>query len=288
MSGNENWITTCTDEVIHNTNYYSDSTCASTTFDDDIYFADYQYIELTNDNTNGPSDDFKSSKLYYRDLCTGGTYINLDPHTHTPTIAPTAFDDGSDDDDGAATCFAGSEMVTLESGLSMPIANIVVGDRVLAANSKGVLSFSDVIAVPHAKNSDRVMFNEISLVNGASVRMTGEHLLPVAASCGADAVFSITAAKKVVINSCVMTVNGQSVVVGNDKVAGAGIYTIVTNEEYVVVNGIVASPFATSHVVGNTFYNVYRAMYNYVPGLFKSSLFHTFYSTFAHLVMKTW
>ena len=80
----------------------------------------------------------------------------------------------------------------------------------------------------------------------------------------------------------------QSVVVGNDKVSGAGIYTIVTNEEYVVVNGIVASPFAASHVVGNTFYNVYRAMYNYVPGLFKSSLFHTFYPTFAHLVMKTW
>ena len=37
MSGNENWITTCTDEVIHNSNYYSDSTCATTSFDDDDY-----------------------------------------------------------------------------------------------------------------------------------------------------------------------------------------------------------------------------------------------------------
>ena len=78
--------------------------------------------------------------------------------------------------------------------------------------------------------------------------------------------FTITAAKDVAANSCVMTVNGQSAVVSNNKVADTGIYTIVTNEEYVVVNEVVASPFAVSHAVGNTFYNVYRAMYKYVPG----------------------
>ncbi len=58
--------------------------------------------------------------------------------------------------------------------------------------------------------------------------------------------------------------------------------------KYVVVNGVVASPFAVSHAVGNTFYNVYRAMYKYVPGLLKSSFFQTFHATFANLAMKTW
>ena len=152
------------------------------------------------------------------------------------------------------------------------------------------MSFSDVIAVPHAKNNDRVMFHEIALGNGVDIRMTGEHLLPVAASCGSDEVFTVTAAKDIATDSCVMTVDGQSqtTVVSNNKVAGSGIYTIVTNEEYVVVNGVVASPFATSHAVGNAYYNVYRAMYNYVPGLLKSRLFQTFHATFAHLAMKTW
>jgi len=229
----------------------------------------------TDDDVGGDDvEDFTSDEMYETSYCTAGT----GDYTFTPLS----------DDDGEATCFAGSEMVTLESGASKLIADVVVGDRVLAANAQGAFLFSDVIAVPHAKNNDRVTFNEISLANGADIRMTGEHLLPVAASCGVDAVFAVTAAKDVAANSCVMTVNGQSAVVSNNKVAGAGIYTIVTNEEYVVVNGVVASPFATSHAMGNTFYNVYRAMYNYVPGLFKSSLFQTFHATFAHLAMKTW
>ncbi len=252
---------------------YQDTTC-ETAYDDDAaaaftqnvpLFTKGDCIESTNDDdADDGSDDIGSESLYTSSYCT------------TPASSETA------------TCFAGSEMVTLESGVSKPIADVVVGDRVLAANAQGAFSFSDVIAVPHAKNNDRVMFNEISLANGADIRMTGEHLLPVAASCGADAVFTVTAAKDVAVESCVMTVDGQSSVVSNNKVAGTGIYTIVTNEEYVVVNGVVASPFAASHAMGNTFYNVYRAMYNYVPGLFKSSVFQTFHSTFATVAMKTW
>ena len=246
-------------------NAYTDSSCST------LFLSDFP-IFTKGDCTEDTVDDEESSS--YDDITEDAAY----------TSSYCTLESSSE----SATCFAGSEMVTLESGASKLIADVVVGDRVLAANAQGAFVFSDVIAVPHAKNNDRVMFNEISLANGADIRMTGEHLLPVAASCGVDAVFAVTAAKDVAANSCVMTVNGQSAVVSNNKVAGAGIYTIVTNEEYVVVNGVVASPFATCHAMGNTFYNVYRAMYNYVPGLFKSSLFQTFHATFAHLAMKTW
>ena len=271
-------------------------------------------------NGFGDCVDFEESGFYATYKCSGGDLTGTVYSDDTCTTDLTSFtiatkgscDEAGDDDatsgsddrsedaaytssycttatsEETAVCFAGSEMVTLQSGVSKPIADVVVGDRVLAANAQGALRFSDVIAVPHAKNNDRVVFNEISLANGADIRMTGEHLLPVAASCGVDAVFTVTAAKDVAVESCVMTVDGQSSVVSNNKVAGSGIYTIVTNEEYVVVNGIVASPFAASHVMGNTFYNVYRAMYNYVPGLFKSSVFQTFHSTFATVASKTW
>jgi len=226
------------------------------------------------DAKSDDDDTYASDELYQTTYCTAGS----DDYTFEPLS----------DDDAATTCFAGSEIVTLESGASKPIADIIVGDRVLAFNSQGVFVFSDVVAVPHSKNNDHVMFNEITLANGADIRMTGEHLLPVAAACGADAVFSITAAKDVATDSCVMTVGGQTAVLSNTKVLATGIYTIVTNEEYVVVNGVVASPFAASHFIGNTFYNVYRAMYRYVPGLFKSSAFQAFHSTFATLATKTW
>jgi len=246
---------------------YEDKSC-SKAYDDDstsgtVLKKGVCETSTQDDDASYGSDDYTSLTMYYEAYC-------------TTSASETA------------TCFAGSEMVSLESGVSKPIADVVVGDRVLAANGQGALVYSDVIAVPHAKNNDRVMFNEISLANGADIRMTGEHLLPVAASCGVNAVFALTSAKDVVSDLCVMTVDGQSAVVSNNKVAGSGIYTIVTGEEYVVVNGVVASPFATSHAMGNTFYNVYRAMYNYVPGLFKSRVFQSFHSTFATLAMKTW
>lgn len=242
---------------------YSDDKCETDVDTFDVAIRG-DCVEYSDDDATSGSDDRSEDAAYTSSYCTTAS------------------------SEETAVCFAGSEMVTLQSGVSKPIADVVVGDRVLAANAQGALRFSDVIAVPHAKNNDRVVFNEISLANGADIRMTGEHLLPVAASCGVDAVFTVTAAKDVAVESCVMTIDGQSSVVSNNKVAGSGIYTIVTNEEYVVVNGIVASPFAASHVMGNTFYNVYRAMYNYVPGLLKSSVFQTFHSTFATIASKTW
>ncbi len=281
-----NTIVSCTDEALLKTTYTGACEDANILGTDDYESAIVkEYID--DDATTGTAN-YENFWFYSQNLCSGGTYTPAADDTDDTAETDDTDNDNTDDESNDATCFAGSEMVTLESGLSKPIADVVVGDRVLASNAQGVFTYSDVIAVPHAKNNYRVMFNEISLTNGADIRMTGEHLLPVAASCGVDAVFTITAAKNVAIDSCVMTTNGQSNVVSNNKIPGTGIYTIVTNEEYVVVNGVIASPFAVSHTVGNTFYNVYRVMYNYVPGAFKSSIFQSFHSTFATLAMKTW
>ncbi len=285
------FIYTCVNEVVFTSNQWvTSTTCAGDPDYDYPYYFEVE-AEFDDDPNKTGDDDWSGVDMYTQLRCSGGTYTadftdsSTSVPTYAPTYAPTVTEDNKDD---SSSCFAGGEMITLESGVSKPIAEIVVGDRILAANAQGALRFSDVIAVPHAKSNYRVMFNEISLANGADIRMTSDHLLPVAALCGTVAVFTATAAKDVTINACVMTVDGQSAVVSNDKVAGNGIYTIVTNEEYVVVNGVIASPFAASHAMGNTFYNVYRAMYNYVPGLFKSSLFQSFHSTFAHVAMKTW
>jgi hypothetical protein len=52
-----------------------------------------------------------------------------------------------------------------------------------------------------------------------------------------------------------------------ETVRGQGLYTIVTKDEYLVVNGIIASPFAYNHMVANLFYNIHRFVYAFVPTL---------------------
>ena len=43
-----------------------------------------------------------------------------------------------------SSCFAGSETVDLDSGEVRAISDVRVGDRILAANSEGKTSFSEV------------------------------------------------------------------------------------------------------------------------------------------------
>ena len=62
----------------------------------------------------------------------------------------------------------------------------------------------------------------------------------------------------------------MSAVVSNNAVSNAdGVYTIVTDkaDDLVVVNGIVASPFAVNHAVANAVYNVHRVLYGVAPKL---------------------
>ena len=71
-----------------------------------------------------------------------------------------------------------------------------------------------------------------------------------------------------------MTVSGKDKVSTIETVQGKGLYTIVTKEEYVVVNGIIASPFAANHMLANLYYNVHRFMYASAPSFLNNPLLH--------------
>ena len=70
-----------------------------------------------------------------------------------------------------------------------------------------------------------------------------------------------------------MSTSGKVVVASSKQTTGKGIYTIVTNEEFVVVNGFVASPFALNHFAGNLFYELHRALFAYLPSAMRTSTF---------------
>jgi Hint module len=168
-------------------------------------------------------------------------------------------------------CFAGSETVTLESGETKPIYEVRAGDRVLAADASRQTIFSEVVFVPHGLNADKALFTHITTTQGSDIKMTHSHILP-AGACNSTSPLPDVYASSVTVGDCIMTVSGMEEVSAVEAVQGQGLYTIVTKDEYVVVNGIIASPFAFNHVVTNFYYNIHRFVYACVPGLLTSPL----------------
>jgi len=185
--------------------------------------------------------------------------------TYGPYFTCTGGAGGSCSTSSSSSCFAGSESVQLESGATVPIADVRVGDKVLAYSSaEQTTVFSDVVAVPHVHNDVQADFQHIVLASGADIKMTAEHLLP-SGSCSLSSL-PLARAADVQVGDCVQTTEGQSTVVSNSVVTGNGVYTIVTEKaDFVVVNGVVASPFAVNHAVANFVYGFHRMVYGIAP-----------------------
>ena len=169
-----------------------------------------------------------------------------------------------------SSCFAGSETVQMETGDIKLISEVIVGDRVLAADSTGALLYSTVVYLPHQKNDVVTNFVQITTESGRTVKMTPSHLLWVE-QCGLSAASgSLMAAGSVQKGVCVRTVSGQERVQTVQEVKARGVYTLVTQEAYVVVSGVVASPFEKNHFVANMYYNLHRMLYSLAPSLMAS------------------
>lgn len=79
----------------------------------------------------------------------------------------------------------------------------------------------------------------------------------------------------VILGDCIQTISGQEKVTSVETAKGEGVYTVVTNEEFIVVNGIIASSFGANHMMANLFYNIHRFIYAISPSFLTSSLLHS-------------
>jgi len=154
--------------------------------------------------------------------------------------------------------------VTLESGATKPLSEVRVGDKILSADSKGELSFSDVIALPHGANEDAAVFFDITTIGGKHIKATKMHLLK---TCSGNLAYAGSLKQ----GDCLRTVDGHEAVQSVESVHGKGLYTVVTQSEFPVISGIVASPFAVTHSVGNAYYSIHRALYKFAPALMMTS-----------------
>jgi hypothetical protein len=202
--------------------------------------------------------------------------LNASP-TYAPTPEPTVFvpiaaipvSGSVSSPSSSSSCFAGSEVVTMESGDLKPISMVQIGDRILAANADGKTSFSDVVYIPHGTNMKRTSFAMLTTASGRDIKMTKNHILP-AGDCGDE--LPLVHASRVTVGQCVMTVEGEERVISVKTIIDQGIYTVVTNEEFIVVNGIVATPFGgINPTVANIYYNLHRLAFTVIsPQLLKS------------------
>jgi len=200
----------------------------------------------------------------FRDLIDGTSDIRYNGYEECPTIddhLPGKQQDycksEDEDDDG---CFSAEDEVTLESGLSTRFSDLKVGDRILSADKTGDLSFSDVVFLPHGLNHKKATFIELTTATGKQLRATKSHLM---VTCDGTTV----AAGDLSPGFCLRTVDGEDILKATKKVQANGIYTAITHNEFIVVGGVIASPFAMNHELVNSYYNIHRFAYNYFPDL---------------------
>lgn len=151
------------------------------------------------------------------------------------------------------------------------ISEVSVGDRILAYSpSTKSFTYSDVVYIPHEKNQKPSVFTQLATKDGRDIMLTPAHMI-VAGDCGSE--LSLKAASSVSSGECLLDHNGKHVQVESTKsVQLNGIYTVVTQEEYIVVSGFVSSPFAVNHYFANKYYNIHRLVYSYMPSMLKSSV----------------
>jgi hypothetical protein len=119
----------------------------------------------------------------------------------------------------------------------------------MGADRAGKISASPVIFLPHEPNDLQRKFDEIVTTTGKTVRMTRNHLLP---TCDG----SLVTARSIKPGDCVMTLQGEeNVAKSTANVNAGGVYTAVTKNEFLVVDGVIASPFALAHGIAHSLFD---------------------------------
>jgi hypothetical protein len=183
------------------------------------------------------------------------------------------------------SCFSGSQTVEMEGGEMVQISDVQIGNRILSMNSGGEMVYSDVVYLPHLKNNRQAVFISLSLSSSLPpIVATPDHLI-LAGPCDETKrmEFGLKKMSDIVPNMCIQTASGSDKVISVDTVVETGLYTVVTNEEFIVVNGVVASPFADYHQLPHMYYNLHRSLYVLSPSMLKSD-----YMRQLNDLMSTW
>jgi len=237
---------------------YSDTTCETSSVAyweaaDQCYadsMATSSYFECSDGNVNWytctAADCASCTAVQYSTSCTEAGTLSYKGNS--------ASCSSSDDD----VCFSGDDSVTLENGSTKLFSELAIGDKIQTADAAGALSFSNVVALPHTVNNKLASFVNVVTASGKSLKATKMHLLQ---QCDGSLAYAGSLSE----GDCLRTIDGDEAVTALSMTKAEGIYTAVTTNEFLVVNGIVASPFAVTHGLVNSFYNLHRTVAKFMP-----------------------
>jgi len=150
-------------------------------------------------------------------------------------------DDDEDDDEDWFGCFPGASRVLRENGAWTPLAAVRRGDRVLTRARDGSLAFAAVELRAHADAAAEPVFVRIALAAGANLTLTRGHYVPTANR-------GIVEAAAVEVGDFLYArADGglaASAVVGIDRERGRGLFSPLTRNGFVIVDGVLASEYS--------------------------------------------
>ena len=148
------------------------------------------------------------------------------------------------------------------------------------------MSYSKVIALAHPKNKVLSEFVRITATSDLEIQMTSNHLL-LTCENGGDLTkgIKLVIASELGIGSCVVTKNGVYTVKSIEITAQRGVYSVITENDYIVVNGFIVSPFSDNHAIGSMYYDIHRFLGSYFPGILESETFKYFHYSLGNLLL---
>ena len=229
--------------------------------------------------------DSPSSSTKYRYIVSA-----LFPET-TPvgSITATFYGSGSfsdaEEEEDSYVCFSSRSTVKHANGTVSLLRDCQLGDEILSTNYDGSLEYSAIVHMPHKLNNHHShfvrMFTEASGGDESFVEVTREHLIPtcsisvhekvdtMCSHCKSSyylAPPALIAAKDITSTVCIPVVKSDTLIwtkVSNVEFFSnrEGIYSVVTNAPYPVVDGHIASSFGISHLAPRMFYSIHRIAY---------------------------
>jgi len=111
----------------------------------------------------------------------------------------------------------------------------------------------------------------ISSNSASDIKLTPDHLI-FSSKCGIDSVYKLVTASSVHVGDCLRDISGEVRVLEIKEFIGYGVYSAVVEDPsaFLVVSGLVASPFAINHQYTNYFYNIIRLLYRDFPVILNS------------------
>lgn len=202
-----------------------------------------------------------SNRKCCQDKDNSAKYIIID--TKTTTECPKS------------NCFNNTAKIELESGEKINISDAKIGDKILCYNNKNEFIYSPVIFIPHEKTFHKNSYVKITTENNLSITMTSDHYIPIYNLCQNENVITpqrfiinVKKADELNIGDKIKTKDKSIDLIKTiENVYDYGLSTVLTDNEYIIVDNIVVSSFGgdMSHSLQNKLANILRYSYKVYP-----------------------